>query len=43
MAANAATDEEIPNELTWEMQREYDSRRLDAAIGQALLGLAEGR
>jgi cytosine/creatinine deaminase len=31
-----------PNELTQEMQREFDSRCLDAAIAEARLGLAEG-
>jgi cytosine/creatinine deaminase len=42
MPANADVPEGIPNEVTQEMQREFDSRCLDAAIAEARLGLAEG-
>ncbi len=42
MPANADVHEDIPNELAQEMQRDFDSRCLDAAIEEARTGLAEG-
>jgi creatinine deaminase len=42
MPANADPHEDIPSELTQEMQRDFDSRCLDAAIEEARTGLAEG-
>ncbi len=42
MPANADAREDVPNEVTQEMQREFDSRCLDAAIAEARLGLTEG-